>query len=688
VNPTRRAARAWVALAVVVFLAHGINYLYFFVDDEAIPLVFARHLLEGKGFVYNSFEGRVEGYSDFLHILCSAIYTLCARGLGLSPESVIFIGKAVSLASAATAVGLVAAALFRRPLIDPPGMVVGTAFLVLAPSLARWSASSLEMAPVALLATVLTLSVLDGTAGRDRWTAIASCLLVLLRIDGVVFVAALLAPAWLFADRPRRRELMHRVAIPLGVTLTAYHAWRIWYFGHWLPAPLVAKVLYRFLAVPHAVTRAAEQPYLLAFIGTYGSIAAVVALGLIILAAGRDRRTWPLLASVAILIAYASSVGDWMSGFRFFLPALPAIAILLAFGISAIASARVARVTAVVTVLWLSGSAVRAATTYDVLDYRESWWVRPSIESWRYFGPYLKLYEALRPMVPPGTRIAYNQAGFIPYMLDADNVDDLGICSRFVADLPTTDVVFTGVGRYSPLTNGPALRAANAYVLYLAPELVIAQRENLRAANRGEIPQRILRDHYAQLPDPAVGPAAVYRKIKDSAAEYHATPHVFLENFAHPTHLVSAVESVPVPADEIRQRLPFLADGLDDRSFTGQWRLELTFSMADEPVYEVTLHRIWSRTEVALELTLRDVNGAIVRQHTQPLRADRSAGVRLAWPEGVLASRLSLTVRAMDASPARVTLRDLRVQGQSAALQSYVTQWLFWHPIAGRRNHL
>jgi len=114
----------------------------------------------------------------------------------------------------------------------------------------------------------------------------------------------------------------------------------------------------------------------------------------------------------------------------------------------------------------------------------------------------------------------------------------------------------------------------------------------------------------------------------------------------------------------------------------------LTFSMADERVYEVTLHRIWSRTEVALELTLRDVNGAIVRQHTQPLRADRSAGVRLAWPEGVLASRLSLTVRAMDASPARVTLRDLRVQGQSAALQSYVTQWLFRHPIAGRRNHL
>jgi len=680
------AHTAALGLVPLLFLAHAANYLYFFVDDEAIPLVFARHLLEGKGLVYNSFEGRVEGYSDFLHVLLSALYLLSARALSFSPYAVFFVGKTVSLVCGTAAVTLCVTAMRKRPSITLPGIVAGTSFLVFAPSLARWSASSLEMAPIALLVTIVTVNVLDGSAARDRATAIASCLLVLLRIDGAVFAFALLAPAWLFAEATRRRELILHVVLPLLVTLTVYHAWRFWYFGHWLPSPLVAKVLYRFIHVPNAVTRETGQSYLLSFIAVYGAIAAVVGAGLMVLAAVRDRNAWPLITSTAILITYAASVGDWMSGFRFFLPPLPGIAILLALGVSAIASRRVAWATAVVALLWFSGTAVRAATRYDVFDYRESWWAHPSTESWRYFGPYLKLYESLRPLAPPGTRIAYNQAGFIPYMLDADNIDDLGICSRFVADLPTSDVVFTGVGRYSPLTNGPALRAANAYVLYLAPELVIAQRENLRAANRGEIPQRILRDHYAQLPDFGAGSAAVYRKINDSAAEYHATPHVFLENFAHPTHLISAVESVPVPADEIRQRLPFLADGLDDRSFTGQWRLELTFSLADEPVYEVTIHGIWSRAEVALEFTLRDVNGAIVRQHTQPLQADRSAGVRLAWPEGVLASRLSLTVRAMDASPARVMLRDLRVQGQSRALQSYVTQLLFRRPIAGGGN--
>ena len=72
-------------LVPLLFLAHAANYLYFFVDDEAIPLVFARHLLEGKGLVYNSFEGRVEGYSDFLHVLLSAFYLLSARALSFSP---------------------------------------------------------------------------------------------------------------------------------------------------------------------------------------------------------------------------------------------------------------------------------------------------------------------------------------------------------------------------------------------------------------------------------------------------------------------------------------------------------------------------------------------------------------------------------------------------------------------------
>ncbi len=680
------AHTAALGLVPLLFLAHAANYLYFFVDDEAIPLVFARHLLEGKGLVYNSFEGRVEGYSDFLHVLLSAVYLLPARALSLSPYAVFFVGKTVSLLSGTAAVALCVSAMRKRPSITLPGIVAGASFLVFAPSLARWSASSLEMAPIALLVTIVTVNVLDGSAARDRATAIASCLLVLLRIDGVVFVFALLAPAWLFADATRRRELTLHVVLPLLVTLTIYHAWRFWYFGHWLPSPLVAKVLYRFFHISNAVTRETGQSYLLSFIATYGAIAAVLGVGLMVLAAGRDRNAGPLISSTAILITYAASVGDWMSGFRFFLPPLPGIAILLALGVSAIASRRVAWATAVVALLWFSGTAVRAATRYDVFDYRESWWAHPSAESWRYFGPYLKLYESLRPLAPPGIRIAYNQAGFIPYMLDADNVDDLGICSRFVADLPTTDVVFTGVGRYSPLTDGPALRTANAYVLYVAPELIIAQRENLRAANRGEIPARILRDHYGRLPELSRGAAVVYRKINDPAAEYHATPQVFLENLAHPTRVIAAFDGSFVPPSEYRRRLAFLADGMLDRPLTDRLGVEVTFATTDESVYELTIDGIWSRTDATLEMILRATSGVIVRRETRRLGADHADRVRLHWPDAVWASRLSVTVLPGDTSPGRVMLRDLRVQGQSLALRKYVRQLSFRSVAAGGKQ--
>ena len=66
------SSTALIVATLALFVCHAANYLYFFVDDEGIPFISAKHLLEGRGLVYNSFEGRVEGYSDLLHILVSA----------------------------------------------------------------------------------------------------------------------------------------------------------------------------------------------------------------------------------------------------------------------------------------------------------------------------------------------------------------------------------------------------------------------------------------------------------------------------------------------------------------------------------------------------------------------------------------------------------------------------------------
>ena len=38
----------WIIGAVSVFVCYALNFLYFFVDDEGIPLVYAQNLLRGE----------------------------------------------------------------------------------------------------------------------------------------------------------------------------------------------------------------------------------------------------------------------------------------------------------------------------------------------------------------------------------------------------------------------------------------------------------------------------------------------------------------------------------------------------------------------------------------------------------------------------------------------------------------
>ena len=69
----------WIIAAVAIFLCYASNFLYFFVDDEGIPLVYAQNLLRGRGLIYTTLEGRVESYTDFLHVLLDALFLGAVR---------------------------------------------------------------------------------------------------------------------------------------------------------------------------------------------------------------------------------------------------------------------------------------------------------------------------------------------------------------------------------------------------------------------------------------------------------------------------------------------------------------------------------------------------------------------------------------------------------------------------------
>jgi hypothetical protein len=225
---------AWLpCVAALLFLLYAANFLYFFVDDEAIPYVYAQNLLRGQGLTYNPIEPRVEGYSDFLHVWTSTLILALVRAADFPKITVFFVGKVLSLASGVAIVMLVSAVL-RRQSVGAAGGAAGLAVVALTGPLALWSCSSLETVPFALAVTALAWAL---AAERDRAATVLAAVVMLERIDGFVFAGALIGAFASAATRQRRREMARRIVLPFAGMFVVYHACRIFYFGDLLPAP-------------------------------------------------------------------------------------------------------------------------------------------------------------------------------------------------------------------------------------------------------------------------------------------------------------------------------------------------------------------------------------------------------------------------------------------------------------------
>ena len=391
----------WVAgSAILLFLVHTLNYLYFFVDDEAIPYVYAQNLLHGKGLIYNTLEGRVEGYSDFLHVWFAAFVLAIVRAFSLPKVSVFFIGKGWSLACGA-AIVVLTWAMLRRMRVDRTAAMTGLAFLALAPPLAVWSCSSLEAVPFALGVTILVAALVFDA---DRWAAAAAVLLVLDRIDGFVYAGALIGAFMLTTDPPRRRLMLTRIVVPLAIALAVYHGWRAWYFRDLLPAPLESKILYKLRPHANLVVKAPDESYLRRFVDMYGwpvTMAMVLGAGAAFRAGSIPRR---LLIGLVPLCLYVSAVGDWMFGFRFFVPLVPVFALLIAVSMNPLAIRRpkAAVILAIVSAVYLGFMSSRFVETFRRTEKIETFLRSPSRDLHRFFWPYYGLYEAGRKLMRPG----------------------------------------------------------------------------------------------------------------------------------------------------------------------------------------------------------------------------------------------------------------------------------------------
>ncbi|MBN1346183.1 MAG: hypothetical protein JXQ73_26075 [Phycisphaerae bacterium] len=312
-----------VALIPFTLLVYRFDWL---VDDAFISFRYAKHLAQGHGLRFNVSERPpVEGYSNFLWVLVLASF----ERFGLPAP---IVSRVISIACGVVLLWRVLRLLTERLKLPPPALFVSAVFLSTLPPLAVWATSGLATVPFALLVFVVyELLLADPKAPRGLAGGIASALVILLRVDGMVWVGALIGVALLGAVVKRETGVLGRLAVCAGIagaTLIALTVFRLAYFGWPLPNTVYAKV------GMSAMTLARGGKYVACFLLTFPQLMVILVWGaVVVLRTGRD---WTLGPQVVLILLFgfgypALAGGDWMAMGRLLVPAMPFLAIL--FGI-------------------------------------------------------------------------------------------------------------------------------------------------------------------------------------------------------------------------------------------------------------------------------------------------------------------------------------------------------------------
>jgi hypothetical protein len=289
------------------------------------------------------------------------------------------------------------------------------------------------------------------------------------RIEGAAIAGVIFAIRWLNAYRQHGKGPaasyqpwpLRRVAIWLCVFLVPLVVWNVWrlsYYGWLLPNTYYAKM--------------GGPSHLLdgvVYIGAFGTsitggrvglvaVGAVIILGIYLAwRSGVMRFGLVLLLGVigvhAALVIYSG--GDWMPYYRFIVPVLPAVFLLVAVAISGLFSAPprfsgIARFVGVIVLgllLFQSGRAVLS-------DLPSALKLADTTYSWAEIG------RQLRDRYPENTRIAQVSAGAIMYESRFRLIDLVGLQDVTVAHLPGDPTL---AGKFAPVE----------YVASQNPDLVI-----------------------------------------------------------------------------------------------------------------------------------------------------------------------------------------------------------------------
>jgi len=322
INSRIEARFNYAQLWEILILLAGITIFVFFAlhydfvqDDAYISFRYAANFLDGNGLVYNIGE-RVEGYTNFLWVISLALlkelfaldFVPTARFLGLSSAAMIFI----------------LGSLLIKRLVEKNHLPILISFVILllfCPALPYWTISGLETTAFAFLC----FASLFAEYRTPTFTPAILALATLVRPEGgLVFIIILI----------HRILKQHRFPFSLLFIylfmLIPFGAFKLYYYGSLIPNPFYAKsgfgIEYIFSGLD----------YFWQFLSTVGLYGLILLIPLIALP-----KLWSkyslLYLFVGIYLAYIILVGgDVLNVYRFFVPVLPVLYLLLALSISAI----------------------------------------------------------------------------------------------------------------------------------------------------------------------------------------------------------------------------------------------------------------------------------------------------------------------------------------------------------------
>ena len=427
---------AW-GIALALVLVSALRWYHYTNEDAWITLRYARNLADGFGLVSHPGGLHEEGYSDLLWVLLLAAARRCFGADLLHTAKVLGIASCIGTA-------LISRAVFRRVLgylgVSGPAFVLSSVLLFVAVGAssfaAFWATQGLETSLYSLevmLLVWLYLRFVDA-GGARRWLlalVVVSWLSWLTRPEGAMNLVVVFAAiaAWLLVTRPgRRRGLDVASAFCFGLALTGLVlVWKRHYFGDIIANPSYIKLgLRRYTEFgPYA------RDYLTAKGLIYGVVLALAILAIPLLARRMDRKVALVLmllvgltASQVCFVGYVGS--DYMPHARFFVTHQAATMLIILI-VAAYAPWRT--FVCLGLALLLTYSALREPIPY-------AWWWNAGFPAAAHLlddDTYGKAVRQLTPLMRGGGRYALSEYGYIPFHVDGEGIDIMGLNSRQLA---------------------------------------------------------------------------------------------------------------------------------------------------------------------------------------------------------------------------------------------------------------